>query len=137
VPCESLFTRLWPERPPPEGQQQEQHLQQQHASSAPQQTQRATQKTTDRIMSPPTIMATITGHLLWIVSAVLEMTAICSPIALGHALVPRRERVFGVRERIANCEVRHPGWCFAIWGRFGARDASKRTAHTAQRLRRL
>jgi hypothetical protein len=40
-----------------------QHLQQQMAHSAPQQMQRAMHHTTLKAMMPPTMMATITGHL--------------------------------------------------------------------------
>lgn len=56
------LTRSWPFLLP-DGQQQVQHLKQQQANSAPQHTQRATQRTTDRTMRPPTMMATMTGHL--------------------------------------------------------------------------
>lgn len=44
-------------------QQQVQHLQQQTTHSAPQQMQRAIQKMTLKAMMPPTMMATMTGHL--------------------------------------------------------------------------
>ena len=53
--------RLWLELLLP--QQHVQHLQQQMAHSAPQQMQRAMHHTTLKAMMPPTMMATITGHL--------------------------------------------------------------------------
>jgi hypothetical protein len=53
--------RLWLEPLLP--QQHVQHLQQQMAHSAPQQMQRAMHHTTLKAIMPPTMMATITGHL--------------------------------------------------------------------------
>jgi hypothetical protein len=66
-----------------------QHLQQQMAHSAPQHMHRAMHMITDKAISPPTTIPTMTGHLLR-VSRRFDPGAGSHElaVALGHAVVP-------------------------------------------------
>jgi hypothetical protein len=80
--------RLCPERPLPLGQQHVQHLQQQMVHSAAQHKHRAMQKTTDRAMSAPTTIATITGHLWHVSLCVSGARSHELAVGLSHTVIP-------------------------------------------------
>lgn len=113
-----LCMRLCPDLPPPL-QQQVQQRKQQHAHSAPQHMQRAMHVTTEMMMREPMTMPTMTGHLVGMSWAGREKGGgggedYGLAVHLGHARVPRGERITRIGQGILSREKRGHGG--ALWG---------------------